>query len=53
MRRSGVKQRSRFDCFVRELIVGERILPLQGNDLREWKTGLTGSADNCTATVES
>jgi hypothetical protein len=53
MQRSGVKQRSRFDCFVRELIVEERFLPLQGKDLREWKNGLTSSANNGSGTAES
>lgn len=53
MQRSGARQKSRFDCFVRELIVEERFLPSQGNDWREWKNGSMSSADNDTVAVET
>ena len=53
MQRSGARQKSRFDYFVRELIVEERFLPSQGNDWREWKNGSMSSADNDTVTVET
>jgi len=53
MQKSGAKQKSWFDCFVRELIVEERFLPLQGMNLGEREISRIESAENDTVTVES